>query len=393
MTHQKASSWPGLTRPPSARTSVRVKESISSEATPVATQKSLGRADARPLGGRVKPGHDDLWLDKVAERYAFAITPAIATLIDRNYPHDPIARQFMPDPRELDHRPEESPDPIGDNRHSPVEGVVHRYRDRALLKVVHICPVYCRFCFRREMIGPNGEPSLSPQALDRAIAYIESHSEIREVILTGGDPFILSARRVLQLTNRLAAIAHVKTLRWHTRLPIVDPQRITEEFVAALKSASAATYVAIHANHPREFTPAARTACARIGRAGIAMLSQSVLLKGVNDDVDVLESLMRAFVENRIKPYYLHHADLAPGTSHFRTTIDEGLALMRALRTRLPGAALPTYVLDIPGGYSKANLESDALEIAPNGAIRVRDDDGVWHHYHGELGHKSTVRL
>ena len=320
-------------------------------------------------------------LEHVTDRYALAITSTMAELIDTRSTTDPIARQFIPDIRELDRHPDESPDPIGDKRHSPVEGIVHRYRDRVLLKIVHVCPVYCRFCFRREMVGPDREPSLSPAAIDRAIAYIAEHAEITEVILTGGDPFILTARRVADLTRRLAAIAHVKTLRWHTRVPVVDPDCMTQDFVAALKAPAKATYVALHANHAREFTPAAREACARIVDAGIPMLSQSVLLKGVNDDADTLADLMRAFVENRIKPYYLHHADLAPGTSHFRTTIAHGQDLMRELRKLVSGIALPAYVLDIPGGHAKANLETCDVEREPSGTLRVRDDEGTWHDY------------
>ncbi len=285
--------------------------------------------------------------------------------------------------RELDRRPEESADPIGDKRHMPVEGIVHRYPDRVLLKVVHVCPVYCRFCFRREMVGPDREPNLSPQALDNAIAYIAAHRDISEVILTGGDPFVLTARRAADLTARLGTIDHVKVLRWHTRVPVVDPEHVTSDFVAALRSPRVATYVALHANHAREFTSAARAAIARVVDAGIPMLSQSVLLKGINDDADALADLMRTFVENRIKPYYLHHADLARGTAHFRTTIEQGQALMRELRRRVSGIALPSYVLDIPGGHAKANLETCDIERDATGALRVRDDEGSWHTYAG----------
>jgi lysine 2,3-aminomutase len=299
-------------------------------------------------------------LKRVADRYAVAVTPTMAALIDTNDATDPIARQFIPDARELERAPGEDADPIGDKRHSPVEGVVHRYRDRVLLKIVHVCPVYCRFCFRREMVGPGRESGLSPSEIDAAIAYIAAHTEIAEVILTGGDPFVLTARRAADLTRRLAAIPHIKILRWHTRVPVVDPERVAPDFVAALKSQSAATYVALHANHAREFTPAAREAIARIVDAGIPMLSQSVLLKGVNDDVDTLADLMRAFVENRIKPYYLHHPDMAPGTSHFRTTVEHGRSLMRELRKRVSGLAVPSYVLDVPGTDGKLNLETSA---------------------------------
>jgi len=319
-------------------------------------------------------------LQHVAQRYAVAITPTMDALIDADDAADPIALQFVPDVRELETRPQESADPIGDKAHSPIEGIVHRYPDRVLLKVVHVCPVYCRFCFRREMVGPEREPGLTPAQLDKAIDYIGAHGEISEVILTGGDPFVLTARRAAELTERLAAVEHVKVLRWHTRVPVVDPERVSDEFVRALRTKQATVFVALHSNHAREFTPAARAAIARIVDAGIPMLSQTVLLKGVNDSVEALAELMRAFVHNRIKPYYLHHADLAPGTAHFRTTIAEGQALMRELRRRVSGIALPAYVLDIPGGHAKANLELCDVERGDAG-LRVRDDEGHWHDY------------
>ena len=251
-------------------------------------------------------------------------------------------------------RPEESVDPIGDDAHSPVEGIVHRYPDRVLLKLVHVCPVYCRFCFRREMVGPGRRKSLSRAALDAALGYIRAHPEIWEVILTGGDPLILSPRRLRDTMRALAAIDHVKIVRVHTRVPAVAPDLVTPALVRALKASGKAAYVVLHANHPRELTARARAACARIVDAGIPMLSQSVLLRGVNDDAATLGALMRTLVECRIKPYYLHHGDLAPGTAHLRTTIAEGQALMRALHGRLSGLCQPAYVLDIPGGHGKA---------------------------------------
>jgi lysine 2,3-aminomutase len=309
-------------------------------------------------------------LQAVAHRYAVAVTPELATLIDMSDPADPIRRQFVPDVRELIETPGETVDPIGDEKFSPVQGVVHRYPDRVLLKVTHACPVYCRFCFRREMVGPGGD-GLTGAALDGAIAYIAARPEIFEVILTGGDPFILSPRRIADLTGRLAAISHVKVLRWHTRVPVVDPQRVTDDLVKALASPSQAVYVGLHANHAREFTPAARAAIARIVDCGIAMISQTVLLRGVNDTPDVMAELMRTFVANRVKPYYLHHADAAPGTSHFRTTVAEGQALMRALRGRLSGLAQPTYILDIPGGVAKVPIGptylGEGIVLAPDG--------------------------
>ncbi|MDE2184636.1 MAG: lysine-2,3-aminomutase-like protein [Alphaproteobacteria bacterium] len=319
-------------------------------------------------------------LEPVAARYAVALTDTVARLIDRGDPNDPIARQYIPSEAELRATPEERSDPIGDAAHSPVPGIVHRHADRVLFKLVHNCPVYCRFCFRREMVGPDSESALLPDVFANAVAYIEGHPEIWEVIVTGGDPFSLSARRIGEVAAHLAAIPHVKIVRWHTRLPVVDPARINDEFVASLLTPGVTTIVALHANHPRELTAAARAACARLIDAGIPMLSQSVLLKGVNDDVKTLEALMRTFVEARVKPYYLHHADLAPGTSHFRVSIEEGLTLMGALRARLSGLCVPQYVLDIPGGVAKVRLTSTDVEKTATG-WRIRDPDGNWHAY------------
>jgi lysine 2,3-aminomutase len=250
--------------------------------------------------------------------------------------------------------------------------------DRVLLKLTHACPVYCRFCFRRESVGPGGPQALSDAAIEKALGYIAGNPAIWEVILTGGDPLVLSPRRVAEVTRRLSAIDTVKVLRWHTRVPVVDPGHVTEDLVAALRSPAKAIYVALHANHSRELTPAARAACARLVDAGIVMVSQTVLLRGVNDDVETLSALMRAFVEARIKPYYLHHPDLAPGTSRFRLSIAEGQALVRQLRGRLSGLAQPTYVLDIPGGHGKVPVGPSFLD---DGAQRVSDPQGTWHDY------------
>lgn len=319
-------------------------------------------------------------LAEVAARYAVAITPAMAALIDPHDPADPIAAQFRPDASELFTAADEDADPIGDDPHTPVRGVVHRYRDRCLLKPIHVCPVYCRFCFRREAVGPGGDGALSPAELDAAFDYIGAHTEIWEVILSGGDPFMLAPRRVGEIVRRLATIDHVKVVRWHTRVPAVDPWRVTPELVDALKAAGIATYVILHSNHPRELTGDAREAIARIVDAGIPMLSQTVLLKGVNDDAETLEALMRAFVEARVKPYYLHHLDKAPGTSRFRCTLEEGQALVRTLRERASGLCQPAYVLDLPGGHGKADISSPAHRSTGD-EYEVRDRAGVWRRY------------
>jgi lysine 2,3-aminomutase len=323
-------------------------------------------------------------LEPVVARYAVAITPAIADLIDRNDPNDPIARQFIPVPAELEARPPERADPIGDDAFSPVEGIVHRYPDRVLLKLVYTCPVYCRFCFRREMVGPGGRAGLTGEKRNAAYQYIRRHPEIWEVILTGGDPLVLPAPRLRAAVRTLAAVDHVKIIRIHTRMPVAAPERITGEMVAALRAPGKTTYVALHANHPRELSPAARAACARIVDAGIPMLSQTVLLRGVNDDVETLSALMRAFVECRIKPYYLHHADLAPGTGHLRTSIETGQDLMRQMRGRFSGLCQPSYVLDIPGGAGKVPIGPSYIAATGTGAeegYEVRAIDGGSHAY------------
>jgi len=315
-------------------------------------------------------------IERVAARYAMAVTPEMIELIDPADPHDPIARQFVPEAAELATAPEERSDPIGDRRLSPVKGIVHRYPDRVLLKPLHTCPVYCRFCFRREVVGPGGE-ALTEAELNAAIAYIREHPEIWEVILTGGDPLLLSPRRLSEIVAALDRIPHLGVIRLHTRVPVVSPSRITSDLLSALH-AEKAVYVVLHANHPRELTAAATAACRRIIDAGIPMLAQSVLLKGVNDDPATLEALMRGFVRRRIKPYYLHHGDLAPGTAHLRTTIGEGQRLMRHLRGRVSGLCQPEYVLDIPGGHGKVPIGPTYL-----GHDQVADWRGKLHAYSG----------
>jgi lysine 2,3-aminomutase len=324
---------------------------------------------------------DRTGLEEVAARYAIGLTPSVSKLIDRGDPADPIARQFVPDAAELFATPEERADPIGDHAHSPVEGIVHRYPDRVLLKAVHVCPVYCRFCFRREMVGPQGLGTLDSDAMKAAFGYIRDHPEIWEVILTGGDPLVLSPRRLAEMLAELAAIDHVRIVRFHTRVPVVDPQKVDASLIDALKASGKAVYVALHANHPRELTAEARAACARLVDAGIVLVSQSVLLRGVNDDPAILAELMRAFVETRVKPYYLHHPDLAPGTSHFRVTISEGQTIVAALRGRISGLCQPTYILDIPGGHGKAVIGGQAIRERGEGCYSVSDYQGQEHLY------------
>lgn len=318
-------------------------------------------------------------LRPVAERFSVSITRPLADLIDRQDANDPLALQFVPDVRELADDPLAVPDPIGDAAHSPVKGVIHRYPDRLLLLPVRVCAVYCRFCFRRETVGSNEAAALSQAELDAALAYIRRHDEVWEVILSGGDPLLLSPRRLSALLRELDRIEHVRVIRIHTRLPIADPARINTALVNSLSLAKP-VYVLVHTNHPRELTADCLNACALMIDSGITVLSQSVLLKGVNDNADTLEQLFRTLVENRIKPYYLHHCDRAAGTAHFRTSIATGQALMRELRGRLSGLCLPEYVLDIPGGFGKVPVNAASVVNDDNG-MAITDPSGVRHPY------------
>lgn len=317
----------------------------------------------------------------VMERYAVSLTDHVLSAMQSpDTAADPVARQYLPAADELVNTPEELDDPIGDDAHSPVKGIVHRYPDRVLLKPVHVCAVYCRFCFRREKVGPGSE-ALSNDELAAAIDYIKNAPQVWEVILTGGDPFVLSARRLQGIMSALNDIPHVQVIRFHTRVPVADPARITDDVIAALQS-DKAVYVVLHANHAQELRDAVRACVKKFVVAGIPLLSQSALLRGVNDKPEALENLFRALTAMKVKPYYLHHPDLAPGTSHFRLTIEQGQSLMRGLQGRVSGIAVPRYVLDIPGGHGKVPVEPRWIEPAADGnGYAVRDYRGGTHAY------------
>jgi lysine 2,3-aminomutase len=307
--------------------------------TPIRDVNALIRAGLAPESARDT-------LQAVASKYAIAIPAALQNLIAT--PDDAIGRQFIPHAAELITAPHESADPIGDEALSPVKGIVHRYKDRALLKPLLACPVYCRFCFRREQIGPDGG-LLTAAELEAAYAYLAAQPGIREIILTGGDPLILSPRRLGQILRRLAQIPHIELLRIHTRAPIADPSLITDELATAL-DIEAPIFIALHANHATELTPAVTTAIAKLQRRGIPILGQTVLLAGVNDDETTLANLFRAMLRARIKPYYLHQLDPAPGTARFHVPMTRGRELLANLRGTLSGHGLPTYILDNAGG-------------------------------------------
>jgi lysine 2,3-aminomutase len=344
--------------------------------------RTLRTADALVSAGLIAPSARDAAAE-VARRYPVALTPAMRALIPTDVAlgvapaDDPIGRQFLPDPAELLTAPHESADPIGDAALSPIKGVVHRYADRALLKPLLACPVYCRFCFRREQVGPDGG-LLSTAELQAAYDWLRTRPEIREVILTGGDPLLLSPRRLREIVAALTAIPHVETLRVHSRVPMADPALVTDALADALADASTTEkplWLVVHANHAREFTDAARAALRRVLMRGVPLLGQSVLLRGVNDSEAALEALFRAMLGARVKPYYLHQLDPAPGTARFHVPIAEGRRLLAGLRGRVTGLAWPTYVLDIPGGHGKVPIGPEYLD----GDDQVRDPAGQSH--------------
>ena len=349
-------------------------ESLHSLANHAATANgespALRSAPALLAAGLIDP-IDLPALEATEARYAVAISAAMRALIQT--PDDPIGRQYIPDAKELETAPFERPDPIADDALSPVKGVVHRYPDRALLKPLLICPVYCRFCFRREHVGPDGGV-LADTELAAAYAWFAEHPAVTEVILTGGDPLMLSPRRLRQIVQTLSAIPHIQTIRIHSRVPVADPERLTDDLAAAMDT-DRSMWLVVHANHAREFTPAAARALRRVRLLGIPVLGQSVLLRGVNDSAAALEALFRAMIAHRIKPYYLHQLDPAPGTARFRVPIEEGRALLTSLRGRVTGLAWPTYVLDIPGGHGKVPIGPDYRQA--DGSIQ--DIRGIIH--------------
>ncbi|TIL56639.1 MAG: KamA family radical SAM protein [Mesorhizobium sp.] len=311
-----------------------------------------------------------------ATRHKVRIPKTYLELIDWSDPADPIRAQVIPSPEELAEQEGELDDPIADHAFSPVPRLTHRHADRVLLFATYQCAVYCRFCFRKESLTSIGR-GFSREALEPALAYIEAHPEIREVILTGGDPLSLPDKALAEIRARIEAVAHVRLLRIHTRVPVALPSRVTSGLVRSLQGRLMVTVVT-HFNHAREITPATEEACRALRQGGFVLLNQSVLLKGVNDTVEVLEELCRELMYRLgIKPYYLHHGDLARGMAHRRTTIAEGRALVSALRARLSGICNPVYVLDLPDGGGKVPLGPCHVEARDGETWRIRGQDGT----------------
>ncbi len=336
------------------------------------------RAGARDVDALVARGlvaaADAPALRAVGERFEVLASDYYLGLIDPADPDDPIRKQAVPDLAELLVGPGERTDPIGDRAHAPTEVLVHRYPDRALLFPTFRCPMFCRYCFRK--VALNEDPIRLHAALDEALAYLARTPAIREVILSGGDPLMLSDARLDALLGRLRGLGTLRRLRIHTRFPVTLPMRVDGALAATL-ARHRPLYVVTHFNHPRELTPEAATAVGHLVDAGLTVLNQTVLLAGVNDATETLAALFEGLLDLQVRPYYLHHPDLTVGTQHFRVSLDRGLALVRALRGRLTGLAWPTYVIDIPGGGGKVPVDS--------AAVRPTETPGVWT-LHSPLG-------
>ena len=289
-------------------------------------------------------------ISEVVGRYPLRITPHYLGLIET--PGDPIWLQCIPDSRELED--DQSADPLDEERLSPVPGLIHRYPDRVVLLVSSACAVYCRFCMRKRRVGCTGNGA-EPADLAEACAYIAADPSIRDVILSGGDPLLLPDELLVEILDKLHRIPHVEIIRIGSRVPVTLPSRITPGLCRQLKRFHP-LYINTHFNHPREVNRASATACERLADAGIPLGNQTVLLKGVNDDPDVMRNLMKHLLAIRVRPYYIHQMDLVRGTSHFRTPVSTGIGIMDALRGHISGLATPHYVIDLPGGKGKVPI-------------------------------------
>jgi lysine 2,3-aminomutase len=307
-------------------------------------------------------------------KLALGITPYFFNLIDPADENCPIRRQVIPRIEETTTAPWEMSDPCGEDSHSPVPGLVHRYPDRVLFLVTDRCASYCRYCTRSRLVSNASGYDFHPE-FDKQIAYIAAHPEIRDVLLSGGDPLLLSDEKLENLLSRLRAIPHVEFLRIGTRIPIFLPQRITPELCVMLKQFHP-LFMSVHTNHPRELTTEVRDALGRLADAGIPLGNQSVLLKHVNDDAEVMKALVQKLLMCRVKPYYLYQCDLIAGSAHLRASVAKGLEIMEKLRGHTTGYAVPTYVIDAPGGGGKVPVNPEYVLCRNAGRVLIRNFEG-----------------
>lgn len=315
-------------------------------------------------------------IDNCLSKYRMAITPYYLSLIDLNNPYDPIRKQAVPDSRETYFAPEDQRDPLHEDEDSPCTGLTHRYPDRVLFLVTNQCSMYCRHCTRRRFSGQN-DTALSKEQIDTSIEYIRSHREVRDVLISGGDPLTLSDDRIEYILKRLREIDHVEIIRIGSRVPVVMPQRITPELCDMLKKYHP-LWMNVHFNHPNEITPESEKACAMLADAGIPLGNQSVLLAGVNDCVHIMRELVRKLVQIRVRPYYIYQCDLSLGLSHFRTSVSKGIEIIEGLQGHTTGFAVPTFVIDAPGGGGK-------IPIMPNHIISQGHRKYVLRNFEGKL--------
>jgi lysine 2,3-aminomutase len=307
-------------------------------------------------------------------RLALAVTPYFASLMDPTNPNCPIRRQAIPRIEEIRLSKNEMVDPLGEDTHSPVPGLVHRYPDRVLLIVTDQCAVYCRYCTRRRLVG-SIEQSITQGNFEEVLKYLKSHRKVRDVLLSGGDPLLLENERLEEMLSRLRAIPHIEVLRIGTRVPVTLPQRITGGLVRMLKKYHP-LMISIHFTHPKEITDQVRRACSELADGGIPLGSQTVLLKGINDKPYIMKKLVQELLKIRVRPYYIYQCDLAMGTGHFRTSVATGIQIMEKLRGHTTGYAVPTYVVDAPGGGGKIPLQPDYVVSKGRGKIVMRNYEG-----------------
>jgi lysine 2,3-aminomutase len=311
-----------------------------------------------------------------SHKLALAITPYFFNLIDRASPDCPLRRQVIPRSEERIVSEEETLDSLGEDEHSPIPGLVHRYPDRVLFLVTDRCAAYCRYCTRSRLVSNAQDYNFHPE-FERGLRYIEAHTEIRDVLLSGGDPLLLSDKKIEHLLSRLRAIPHVEFIRIGSRIPVFLPQRITPELCAIFKK-HGPVWMSIHVNHPKECTAELRSACEQLSFAGVPLGNQSVLLRGVNDDAEVMKALVHRLLRMRVRPYYLYQMDLITGGSHFKVDVRKGLEIIRALRGHTSGYAVPQYVIDAPGGGGKVPINPDYVE-------KITDEEVIFRNYEGRV--------
>ena len=320
----------------------------------------------------------------------FAITPYYASLIDGLDETQPLRRTVIMVKDEEILSPGEAADPLNEEGDSPVPGLVHRYPDRVLFLATGFCSVYCRYCTRSRMVGnPGGEYKYDFSQWENAINYIATHPEIRDVLISGGDPLTLSDDKIEWLLSRLRKIPHVEFIRMGTKVPVVLPQRITPELTKILKKYHP-LWLSIHFTHPDELTPEVQEACSRLADAGIPLGSQTVLLKGVNDSVEILKPLFHGLLKNRVKPYYLYQCDPVAGTAHFKTPISKGLEIIAGLRGHTTGYAVPSYIIDAPGGGGKIPLLPEYYQGREGNYVLLKNFEGETFKYYDEVTEESN---